>query len=514
MPLPRLPLAAVVLAFLFLLRLALPFNFDPDFWWHLRTGEAFLNAGTLHAHDVFSYASKPELGVLAEWLSQIVLWLIYRTGGLPLTNLFVAAVVTLYCALTYRSCHKLLQGDEGKAILVTLACALIACFVAPRPQLFSFLLFAGLLGLLIDCKYFQDTRRLWLLPPMFLLWANLHGGYFIGLVMLGLFLASEWLRYCLRNDGDAVLSLAALRRLTFWAGAALLATALNPHHFAYWLYPFEMLFASSGMNTIAEWLSPDFHNPFNLYFLLLVFGFFLALLHARRRFDLTEILLPSLFIATAFVSQRNLPLAALAMAPFLALALQQRSYLPDEGHAATRQLGHKENGLNWLLLLAALAGLGFSYPGISTTLEKAAAATVPAKAVDFIEQHGIQGRMFNSYNHGGYLVYRLYPQRQVYVYGREDVYGKAFMRDYWAMYRGRANWRPLFEQQRIDYAILENDTPLRQLLLAGQDFRLVYENEHDSVLLRDLPQYRELIARYGRAPSEQPPRKAQPEAHP
>jgi hypothetical protein len=92
----------------------------------------------------------------------------------------------------------------------------------------------------------------------------------------------------------------------------------------------------------------------------------------------------------------------------------------------------------------------------------------------------------------------------------QDVYGKKFMQNYHAMYHGQANWRPLFEQQRIDYVILENNAPLRQLLLTGQAFRLVYEDDHDSVLLRNLPQYQELIARYGRAPSEQPPKDMQP----
>lgn len=499
MTLPRLPLIAVILAFLFVLRLLLPFSADPDVWWHLKTGQAFVEQGSLHFPDAFAYTSSPTAGVLAEWLAQLVFYGAHALGGFLALELLVASVLTLYCWLTYRNCQRLLRGDEGKAILVTLACGLLASISAARPHLFTFLLFAVLLSLLLDFKYAGRTRHFWLLPPIFLLWANLHGGYFIGLALLALFLASEWLQHYWRRAH--ALPKDGLRRLTLWAGLGFLATAVNPHHVHYWLYPFEMLFVSSDMQNIQEWLSPDFHEPLMLYFLLLVFLFFMALLHARRRFDLTEILVPGMFIAAAFISRRNIPLAALAIAPFLALALHERDYLRQEQHAATRQLGSVENRLNWLLLLMATLMLALGLPKMQAQSEKIHTALVPVAAADFIEQHHIQGRMFNTHHYGGYLIYRFAPQRQVFLFGRHDVFPAGFTRDYFAMYGGASNWRQLLDKYAIDYLLIENQAPLRQLLLAGHDYRLVYEDKHNSVLLRDSPAFHDLIARYGREPS-------------
>ncbi len=501
-----------MLAILFLAKLVFPFPSDPDFYWHIKTGEYFLANGSLQMQDMFAFTSSPTDGVLAEWLSQVILFLVFHVAGFKGIDGFVALLITLYSYVTYMTCRKLLAGDEGKAVMVTLLFCILASIVAPRPHIFTFLLFSILLYLLIDFKYFKDDRHLWVIPIMMLLWANLHGGFFIGLVLLGTFLSSEWLLYLLKNKSDPSQN-KRLRRLTGFALASCLATAANPDGFHYWLYPFQMIFKSSDMDNIDEWLSPNFHMPFFQYYLATVFVFFICMIYAKKKPDLTEVLIPLIYISGSFISVRNLPLAGLAMAPFFSIIYKNlpintttttASRSPTEtlqletfGSAGNRQMGSKEGLMNWLLLGFSLGMLVLMYPIQEKKLATAREAAFPEKATDFIVQNGIRGRLFNDHNYGGYLIYRLYPEQKIFFYGRHDVFPAGFMEEYNGIYRGEPGWEVKFDKYDIDYVLCNRKAPLRQLLLTRGRFSLVYDDANNSVLLRNSPQFRDLISKYG-----------------
>jgi hypothetical protein len=108
----------------------------------------------------------------------------------------------------------------------------------------------------------------------------------------------------------------------------------------------------------------------------------------------------------------------------------------------------------------------------------------PVAAVDFVIAHRIQGNVFHNYNYGGYLIYRLSPGRKVCIDGRVDVYGDKFFADYLDIYDGKASWKEKFDKLAIDFAIVDKDAPIRQLLLAGSGFEEVYHDQRHSVLLR------------------------------
>ncbi|MGH9963021.1 MAG: hypothetical protein ACREBC_38880, partial [Pyrinomonadaceae bacterium] len=122
---------------------------------------------------------------------------------------------------------------------------------------------------------------------------------------------------------------------------------------------------------------------------------------------------------------------------------------------------------------------------------------LPINAADFIEEAGISGRMFNSYNYGGYLIYRLYPRQKVFIDGRADVYDDDFLKAYMTILHGEPGWEESFDGYGIDYVICHRASPLRQLLLLRGDYKLVYDDNKSSVLLKDAPKYAQLIAKYG-----------------
>ena len=513
----KLSLAPTVLIIIYLIKVVNGQFDDPDYYWHLKTGEYIVVHGMLPQEDIFSYTNLGRPWVLHEWLFQVFIYLLHEWGGELGIKIFAALALTACFWFCYSICEKILAGDKAKAFIVALLYCSIITSVAPRPHLFTFLFFSLFLYILLSFKYFGETARLWLIPLVMALWANLHGGFFIGLVLIWLFILGEWVMYFLAKDAES-LKRQRLMKLSLTGIAALLATLANPEFIRLWLYPFQVIGMDASQGIIEEWRSPDFHQPIFAYWLVVVASFFAAMVYAPRKPDVTEFAVPLVFVAGAFMARRNIPLAALAMAPFVAAYL--RAGLTDSlikfltsyrrvrpgfqagvRSKASQPLGKYEYVMNWLLVLLTLLSLILIYPERQKTISASLAKIIPVKATDFIIREGIYGRMFNTYHFGGYLIYRLYPQQLVFIDGRADMYGDPFINDALAIYQGSSQWNKRFDRYGIDYVICESESPLRQLLLEEGKFHLVFDDGMHSVLLRDIEKYRSIIKRYEGKPA-------------
>lgn len=509
---PGLTSSTAIFIIVFTIMLLFPKFEDPDFYWHLKTGELIVTTGQLPWHDVFTYTNSGNHWVLSEWLSQVIFYLLYQQAGLVGVAAITALVYALCWFITYKTCQLLLQ-DEGKAIIVVMMFCATMGALAPRPHIFTFLFFSILLHQLFMFKYRASDRGLIFIPLMMAIWANAHGGFFIGLVLLTAFLVAEWSHHLL-VDNVGRIETRRLRKLSLIAIAGFLATAINPHGWEYWLYPYQAIVSSGDTQFISEWQSPNFHKVFFQYFLVVVFLFFMNMIYAKKKPDVTELGVSLVFIGGAFFSVRNIPLAALVLAPFFSVFYQELSlarlfkkpdFTPKSGLSAiahhimvagNRQVGGSAPLANWLLLIASLFAILLLYPSRKEHNNMAVARILPVAATDFVIKHNISGNMFNTYHYGGYLIYRLYPRQRVFIYGRTDIYPKPFITEYREMYRGGGKWKQHFYKHNIDYVLCENLSPLRQLLLNNGDFKLVFDDGMHSVLLKDTARFQPLIKQY------------------
>jgi hypothetical protein len=485
---------AFVALFVVLL-LALPLT-DPDYFWHLKAGEYIVSHRALPAGDIFSLTHAGQPWVLHEWLFETALFATFASWGASgvtlLTALFVMATLGVAFALT----RRLGRSHALAFALVVCGGVVFAGGWAPRPQLVTYLLFSVYLSILAHDKYVGAQRALFALPLLMVAWVNAHGGYVIGIALVFLFTGAEWLGYWF-GAARAPAQKRRLARLSLVAGATLLASLANPEFVRHWLYPIQVL-GMEANRSIQEWQSPDFHSLGPRIYLLLCSLFVLSTMYAKPKADLTELLVPGFFLLTGFVSRRHVPLAVLTVLPFIALALGRGSTAAwaalwqgsrlgrshARSSAAGKQLGQVAEGvLNWMLLLAIVLVLLACRPWFSANAAKRA-ERLPAAAADYVIAHRIVGNMFNGYDDGGYLIYRLGPERKIFIDGRVDVYGDSFFKDYNAIYFGTAGWKQKFDRYGIDFAILDNDAPIRQLLLAEGSFKEAFRDGHHSVLLR------------------------------
>lgn len=455
---------------------------DPDMWWHLRTGEVILATG-IPQQDIFSFTVPNNAWVTHEWLSQVFMWLVYEVGGLPALIVVFAALTALSFWLVYAVC----EARPFLAAFVVLLAALASAIVwGARPQIFN------LLGTAVFVYIVERVRRgdwsarvLWTLPLLTVLWANLHSGYLLGVVLLGTYAGGGIFDRWLGLD-EGGLDWPALRQLVAVTAVCFLAAALNPSGPELWIYPFLTLGSNAMQVYIQEWQSPDFHQaPFWPFAAMLALGF-VAMAFSRRRPSWTDLLLFGGTALAGLMSARHIPLFALVAAPILVRHTRSSltNYLPaallDDGDFAERP-SRPFAILNWALLLVALLGtVGWTAQTVAEN-EAAIAARYPVTAVDYLEESGLaDAHGYNSYNWGGYLIWRGVP---VFVDGRADVYYDDFLLFYLQAYEARRSWREPLETYDVDYVLMERGSRLSNLLLASGEWQLAYEDDVAQILI-------------------------------
>ncbi len=365
---------------------------DPDFWWHLKTGQYLWETHRLPTPDPFAYTTAAageayrgealtrHFNLTHEWLAQALMYLMWLAGGFRGIITGRALLLAAFCGLAgfvvFRRC-----GGFYRALAAALISGAAAWqFAADRPYLVTFLM-VGIFVALLDSR-----RRLWLLPPLMLVWANCHGGYFLGLVVVGAYVAEALLN---RKPG---------RRTLFASAAATAAiSGLNPN--GYRIFETLMHYRGSFLTSrLLEWQAPALWPP-NVFSVLLAAGA-AVLVWQRRRVRAADWLLFAAFAAAALAARRNTILAGWFAPVVIFSYLPVRKTVPRYTMQAAAAV-----------MLAALAAGSYFQPAVE-------AWRWPSGAADFLSAHPASGPLFNTWEFGGYLMWRLWPREKVFIDGR------------------------------------------------------------------------------------------------
>lgn len=465
---------------------------DPDTWWHLRAGEWMLDHGRILTQDPFSWTRLGRPWIDHSWLAEISMYALWRTAGFGGLNLAVAAIVTLAFVFVY------LQ-TEGSVYLRTFAVLLGALASGVhwllRPEVVSLLLTAGFAYVLHRFRW-TGINRLWILPPAMVAWANLHAGFMAGFLLIGGTLIGLAGSRPLGLSGPGTVGGREVRWLAVAGLACAAAALLNPYGWRLLVYPFQTASIPALGQFIQEWASPDFHLATTQPFACLLLATFAAVGLSERRIDLGDLALFAGFAYLALVATRNIALFALIAppiltrhaAPALASVAERRPALAPilDGRSPAGPTPPRLARLNWGLLIiivgfAVARGLAATHV---TTAELAARNGLPAAAVDAVGRALPPGRMFNTYDWGGYLIWRLYPDQRVYIDGRADLYGDAFVRQYFGMISGQDDWRRALAGADVRTVLINTAAPLADLLGREPGWTRRYRDSIASVFVR------------------------------
>jgi len=445
---------------------------DSDTGWHIRNGERILARRALPHADPFSFSKSGQPWFAWEWGADILMGGVYRLSGLRgLTALFalaIAAGIWLCCRL-----HAAAGGDYFiLALLAPLTVTTASLHWLARPHVLSwlFLLAALLYAERAPARF--GASQLLLVAGGTALWSNLHASFFLAPVIFLIYAAAHLARPLLWPLGrDAEWARA---RWFLWAALASLAgSLLNPYGWRLHAHVFSFLADTELTSRISEFQSFNFQQPVALQIALAltlaVAGGTLAL--AQKK--LAHALVIALFVFGGLRSGRVLPLVALAALPLANGAFAEAlrgaaNWRREVGNALDRALAYsarlramdcKFSGAAFLAGAVLLAFVALASPAYSGSIGFPR-QSFPVAAAAIVEKLPAEARLLTSDSFGGYLIYRFDGARKVYIDGRSDFYGAAFLKDYLVLMSARPGWRDMVASFRFTHALLPGDSAL------------------------------------------------------
>jgi hypothetical protein len=459
-----LPLAAGLAVMAIVLLKSAVLN-DGDTWWHLRAGQWMIEHRAVLHRDLFSYTMPGQPWSTHEWLSEVLMAAAFGLAGWSGVSALTAIAAGLSALFLTRGLARSLSG-LGLATTAVVALACIAPVLLARPHILALPCLVLWTDALIAARSRgQAPSLIWL--PLVALWANLHGGFFFGLALIGPFA----LEAMLAAQGSLIERIKAVRGWIVFGLASLAAALLTPHGIDGLIFPFKLL-SLSALSGVQEWAASDFTRleplemailaglavclgrgvklpPVRLGVLLLLFH--MALQHTRHQLLLGVV-------------------GGLILAEPLAVAMGQN-------------LRAQKARLRWAVP-AAVAVAALCLAGrLAAPLVRTDGPAAPIKALAAVPAAVRATPVLNEYGMGGYLIWQGVP---VFVDGRTDFYGDRFLADYYAATApNKAALDRLIDRWKFGWTILSPANPLVAVLDQRPGWHRIYSNRYAVVHVRD-----------------------------
>ncbi|HEV2118235.1 MAG TPA: hypothetical protein VGR48_19510 [Terriglobales bacterium] len=485
---------------------------DAGTGWHIRDGQQILASHSFPRQDSFSYTMPGHPWFAWEWLYDLGAGVLYSGMGLNGVVFLSALLIAGIFAGVFRKAVARNRYPLIAAVLVVLAIFASSLHFLARPHLFTWaftLIFWDILENATAAAPAPQSRRLYWLPALMLLWVNIHGGFLVGLALIGLyFLGAVWEAVTSQAPDQRAAAKAMANQLGISGFLAFVATFLNPYGYKLWLHIYDYLGSRFYMNNIQEFLSPNFHGAAEKFFAALLLLSLLGLAVNRSRLRPAHLLVILFSVYFGLYAARNIPIASILLVltttPLLAGAVEQGSAVQELApRAHTLFLRWKnfaprtaatELGLRGHLLpLAAIlvtfvvclnSGRLGARPLMRAHFD---GKRFPVAAADYLAAQGIHSQVFNPDYWGGYLIYRLGPSYKVFMDDRHDFYGEPFVRDYIKVKGIQPGWQEVLEKQRVNWVLVPPDWTLANALKELPQWRVLYDDHHAILFARTPP---------------------------
>ena len=233
---------------------------DADTGYHIRAGEYILDTHTIPKQDIFSFISPALPWTSHEWLSEVIMAMVHRMFGLTGIVIFFSFIISASYYLLYRT----IKTDEDN-LLVTVFIVLLALITSQihwlaRPHIFS-LVITIIWYVLLDAYQYEEKKHIFFLPPIMLIWVNLHAGFVVGFMMLGIYLFGNMVGILFSPETQKEIYHKKFRLIGFITGSCLFVSLINPFGYKILLFPFKLVSNKFIMDHVSEFMSPNFHEP-------------------------------------------------------------------------------------------------------------------------------------------------------------------------------------------------------------------------------------------------------------
>ena len=517
---------------------------EPDLWWMYRTGDWMIDHGQVTFKDPFSYTFEGTNWINVKWLFEIIISLFKNMGG-PEMVFVLQGLVSIAVLLLLSKTSSILKGglkiEENQiynsALIISFILLLITIDyrLIGRPEMSSFIMTASFIYLFVNQYKNQDSKLIFLLIPLQLLWTNLHEAFGTGMVMITAFLAGNWAEYYIRSNQKKPMMLT-------WASlGALLAVSINPRGPAMLFHPFNIftqLKENQYTTELFDYKSPEYWQKeaylnlimlFLIIFMIVIKGIFAVnkknpeiaksvsgkikkvqtassevFISPFWNYGLGYVFVLILLFYLSLTAYRNIPFFAIAATPIAVLAIYQfLNFINNKFQATTKIIPY----FSFLLLLLFYIGIvSNTYQKISNSRDEYGLQVLnghnPVAAAEFIEKNKIEGRCFSDYLTSSYLMWKLGSNFKTYIDLRDlDIFPNQFFERYNMVLQDPKSFEEEDKKYGFNSVVLlrrniEMIPVLYKYLHESSNYKLVFADPVAMVYLKNSKANSSIINRY------------------
>lgn len=493
---------------------------DLDIWMHLKTGEYILKNFKIPTTDIYSYTTEGHFWFNSDWLFGVITYLCYKVGKLPalvLLRIFIFLLVFLLLFFfLYRQSHNYLSS----LVLLFFAVLVSKERIVERPEMFSFLFILFYLYIIYKFRK-ENTKLIWLILPLQVLWANFHIFACLGMVIFWIYIIFEFINLKVNlpwewNSSSSIdkEKFKTLLCVGLWM---IIFTTINPWGIKIFYEYFSIFsFAHKHLDIfpggIVE-LRPPFidKNLFGLdllYYKILILISQISFLLNYRRINLGNLFVYFLFLYASLIAVRNVALFSLISMPIInenCISFCQAKGLLFPQASRWGKIFIK----GFIYFLIAVGCVYFSLESVfsSFTMNGKIISRIgfkeenpihPKGAIDFLLENNILGNGFNNFGFGGYFIWRAWPKLKVFIDGRTGVYDEEHLFFYADVFLYPYVFDQLVEDYNINYFLLDIDSSniLINRLIKDNNWKLVYFDANALVFLKNSEENKQVIEKY------------------
>jgi len=463
-------------------------NLDGDLGRHITLGNYIITSQSIPTRDVFSHTKLGDPLTPHEWFADVIFALVHRAAGLNGVVWITALVIGVSFWLVYK--HSL---NLSSMSLIALAGTILAAAASSlhwlaRPHIFT-ILFTVIWTIELEKLRIGISKNWVVFPLIMMVWVNTHGAFIAGVLIWICYIVGYYIDH--RDTWEGI-------RPYFLIGLSSLAvTIFNPDGLGIWKTSFGFLGNRYLVSHTAEYLPPDFQHSSTWPFLIMIVLSVIMLALTRKRLKMVHILLISGWTAMSLYSARNIPLYAVIVAPILVVESSDfirgnpTSIIAEKFTAFQSRLVNVEKYLRggfWssliilVILILFLKGFSLDFQNKGNLFLD---DVFPVEAVDWIEENNIDGNGFNYFPWGGYLLYRIWPDKLVFIDGQTDFYGEMLTRQYEQVITVSPGWEIVLDQYDVDWVIMPIGSDLSTALKSTTEWGQIYRDEFSEIIKRE-----------------------------
>lgn len=436
-----------------------------DFWQHLKVGEIIFNTKKILDKDIFTFTIYGKPYIDMHWGAQLFYWVLYKLGGLNLIVFSHALMLLLSYTLIFR-----VSLNQSNDLRISSIATLISILVslsnfALRPQAFSILFFC-------TAFYLLNTKKFIYIPFIFLLWANFHGAFLVGLILLITYSIEK-----IDSEKKYIINHEVVSTIIM----CIIFTLINPFKLDLYTTAFNVGPASSQFTHIVEWGPPSLQNETGIIFFSALFLLLALSIWKRLPWTMTEIFSFLVFSILAFKWQRAVIWWGIISVPIFTKHLKE--VLSSSNNKPSTKTESIINSTFAIVLIAYLVStlpwLKTDNPLVPPVKRSLIALNTPIKLTEELKTIESAKRIFNNFSWGSYFEWALRSDQKIFFDPKDFLYSPAFISDFYKINNGESDFENILLKYKIDTLAIgkEEQNTLCEKIKQSKNWEKVYEDK-------------------------------------